>query len=815
MRFFFATTLMLFATGSSFSQVSLDFEEGQQWMREGRYLMAEGAFLNLALSGEEVVPVALALAEIARRSPDPSAKIAFYESLLTRSRTWRAASLIVISALTAGTQDYGAFETYATQLLSDYPELGEVRLSLLYHLARYSAVRPDGLVANDGERAWFVAARNLDENETYPVIDESVTGLSYAVRHLHLLERDAPFLVPGLPSDATQDDDYLADLLRIHDAMTREDYAGAARGINQMISEKRATGPGQRRLLELLMSRFFAARDMDERARITAANAARLERWAVLPLVTVPEALVTPEPEPEPEPLPEPVTPETEPETPEAPAVTESVDSPEDAMVDAEADDPYLEMNARLNRGERGLELRIRALPSKTTYRKIFKNYLLGKHYLISERSRDAKEYLDIALQLIKDLPFPHLESEILMTMAAYYASQDDGDKANWYRIDAAQIWAAPQNMPVFVARTPTDAVSPQQVLVDQSLSAARVDEVTERVLYSSERDSFIRERRRAYTRGVSAGSLVLDNQIDLLGNQLYRLVDSLANQVNSSATPERFNQTLALWNSAWNQSRVDYLEPSVPSVSELQALLTRRQHLFAFVEGAETLGVLVLRNDQAFTLLLGSKRNFLALSDADKLGFLSGRLGALWDLDGTIFLHLSPSLRQSNLLTLLRQRVRNPGSFRPVLSLRDMATSKTLAPDNGIGLVLTEGPVPNLPESIRWRYLPLSRTDDATLARELTGVSHVVFVGRFSVTADGLAIGSPNQPFFFHRLLHYNPRLCSLTLAATEVTSWGPVLDELMLIDPSLRVGINLLDDPSRLPDVDFSRREQGINLP
>jgi len=786
--------------------------QAEAWLAEGRYLMAEGAFLDLDPAVEDVVPVAESLAGIALRTGDPAAKQSFYVGLLTRSPNWRRVALLVSSVLAAHQRDFAAFETYAGQFAREHRRTSETRYRLLYYLARYTDEAPAELVVGPAEAAWFAAARALSSDRVYPRVDD--VALPYRIGRLYLLEASEPFFVPPLPEGAEDDDRMIAELLRIHDALLREDLSLAARTINAVIADP-SSRPDHRTLFYRLMARFFEARGLPDRAETAKTNAGRLERLAVLPLVSLadhrvvieddPEPVAGPEPEPEVAVEPEP---ETEPVV-DTPVATTTEPEPE------KGPDPYLELEERLDRGERGLEFTIRALPSPTTYRKIFKNYLLGKHYLGAGNARYAEEHLTIALQLIKDLPFPHLEAAILTELARFHELGDREDKADWYRIDAAQIWLAPQNMPIFAERISEDAVSPQQILIDRALSRAAEEDVTGKVLFYSEQDLFIRQRRLAYQRETAASSPVIENQIRLVGNQLYSLVDSLANQTDSSATPERFNKTLQTWTSAWSQAMPYYQDQEVPTVERIQSSLTRRQHLFAFIEGARALGVLVIRADQAFTLSLGSREAFLAMSASAKIDFLSGRLGALWDQEGSIYLLLSPSLRDSGVIELLRDRVRDPSAFHLLFSLKAFATEKRIAPDTGLGLVITDAPVPSLPDNISWQLIPANRVDERTLARELDSACHLVLLGEMRVGPEGLAIGAPNQPFFFHRMLHYNPKPCSLTLVATELDAWGPLLDELALIDPAWRLSLVLLDEPDKLSEIDFSRTSPGVSLP
>ncbi|MDJ0836230.1 MAG: hypothetical protein QNK37_06905 [Acidobacteriota bacterium] len=794
-------------------------ERAKALKAQGDFLQAEGHYLDLVLTGDNALPVALDLAEIALVSGNIEGKQQFYQSLLTRSREWRGAALLVLSILHASERDFNGFRNYARLWFTEYNRPHWIRYNLTYYLARYTEEDPESLNLTAAERAWFDACRVLPPQSRYP--DVAHADLPYYLANLHLLEQTGSFVIPPPPLDDGPLDRYVAALLRIHEAINREDLAPAAKALNEYRQTGRDLGRLDLHLIYTeLMLRFFQVSEMPDREARTRTNLMRWQKWSLLPLLALPDYHIPPK---QIQAGSETTEVETAPPVAETPEETQApvIEAPTEETPETVAvppEDDYASLDRRLRGGEKGLEFKIRALPSRTTYRKIYKNYLLGLQYLNSGLNGRAEEHLSLALKLIEDLPFPLLETKILMGMARYYEAMDDRDKADWYRIDAVQIWNAPENIPVFNNKVGPDEVSPHQVLIDRALLRATKEDVTGQLLYYSELDTYIRQRRHAYRRGALARNPIIDNQIQQLGGQLYGMVDNLATNPDSSATPTRFNQILEVWNSSWSQSLPWYLDAGIPSMNKVQSLLKQRENLIAFVEGDTNLGVLLLSNSQAFALDLGSKRTFLNLNEEERLGFLSSRLGPVWDREGTLFLHLPPALRNAGMIETFRKRMENPRRLRLLLSLKSFAGTLKMASQCNDGLIMTSGFMPDMGSSgqkARWETLVLRGLPRDQMEKSLSNYGHLVYAGQLKLEENGLRLGPQNLDFFFHQIVHYNSSLCSLTLVATNTTAWGPVLDELALIDPGAGFAITLIDEPDKLSNTDILKRTPGLMVP
>ena len=799
----------------------------EQLRRDGQYFSAEGHYLSLDPLPEQAVTIACALADIAQRTGNPVGKQAFYEELLTQSLGWRDVSLLTLSSLTAARRDFTAFLNYATLWFTEFNHDHPLRYSLMYYLARYTDQDPDELKLGGVDLAWFSACRALAEDKTFARLDNN--SLPYWLRYLYLLEEDSEFQIPAAPDGATPEDLFVNNLLRIHAALIRQDYVVAASTINQVMAVRKEL---DRLDLEIvfndLLRRFFVARGVAHRAEVVQSNNTRLREWAVLPLLLLPdhrvvhavpetpvETSVSPSEKTEPAPEEKAESKAVETTVPEQPKAVETT-VPEQPKHDV-TPPGYEELALRLMAGGKGLEFKIRALASSTNYFKIYKNYLLGLHYLNTGIPGKANEHLSLASRLVKNLPFPLLEMRILLARANYFASQDDLDKANWYRLTAVGIWKAHENIPLFVNRDVTAETTPHQYLIDDVLSRLSEDNAVKRLVYHSELDHFISQRRRAYQRGVLAANPVINDQYQQVGTQLFRLVDGLATDRDNPG-PDRYNRTGDFWNRIWKQSLNYYQDPSIPPVNRIQSLLKHNERLLSFVEGMNRFGVVLLSQDQAFALDLGSKRRFLALDDSQRVGFLAGRLGSVWDNKSTLYLSLSPSLRQGGFIDLIKSNMKQPHRLRVLLSLKSFGTSKRTAQQCVEAVLLSSGAAPALgmaESRANWEKFDLEMLGPNGLEKAVSNHDHLLFSGPLKLTERGLSFGNDRETFYFHQILHYNPELCSLTVVSSRRGFWGPVLDELELINPELGFSITLIDESTKLKGVNFLSHKTGLLIP
>lgn len=798
-----------------FQEASLSpFEQAVLDKREGRFLAAEGALLALETSEANHMAVALELAEIALYA-DPAIKRGYYTSELSRDRWSRARSLVVLCALTAAQRDFEAFKTYALLYFREFPSQDPLRYRLLYYMARYTDIALDDVPLSEGEQRWFQTAVDLDPTLRFPAADGDVP---YEYRVLHRLHDQEPFTVPSPPLDASGSDKLSADLLRIHVAMLNNDLNQAAVLINR-------TKPtlddlnrlDQRVLFTDQMIAFFEARAQENFATISRRNRERLAARAVLPLLLLPGHLVErseeapvaePEPQPEAEEEPEDVVEDTpEPVAPQ----------PEPKEEEAESDNPFLRLERRLKQGARGLEFRIRARNTNTPYRRIYRNYLLGLHYLNGNQMRDAKEYLDTALRQIKDLPFPVLEAKILTALADYYQQQDEPDKAGWYRLDAMQIWNAPQHLPVLIENDDQSLVSPHKLLIDQTLQQAVREDVAGRLFYYSALDHFVQLRTLAYRRAVLHRNPVINNQMRQVGTRLAGLVRRLADEGDAGVPPERYNEALDLWDRSWSQADLFWRNTSIPDLKQVQSSLNRRDRLVIFVEGYLRLGVLLISREQTFALDLGPKNALLALKTDERINFINARIGDIWNPGGVLYLHPSQSIKEAGLLDELRALVENAAQFQILLSLKAVFGQRQIAGTCDRGVTITRFSRPALGNDqtvARWQPLSSQGLNEETAASALQDMGHIVFVGSVRRTDDGVLLGQGNQSFPLHKLVHYNAGLCSVTLVSADV-AWGLLLDELAVIHPSAQFAFTLMDDVNKLEDFSFTSRKQGLSLP
>ncbi len=227
---------------------------------------------------------------------------------------------------------------------------------------------------------------------------------------------------------------------------------------------------------------------------------------------------------------------------------------------------------------------------------------------------------------------------------------------------------------------------------------------------------------------------------------------------------------------------------------------------------------MVLLSTDQAFALDLGSKRRFLALDDTQRVGFLASRLGSVWDNKSTLYLNLSSSLRQDGFIDLIKSNMKHPNRLRVLLSLKSFATSKRSADQCVDALLLSDGTPPALgmaESRARWQKLDPSTVGPGGLEKAISTHDHLLVSGPLTLSEKGLRFGNDREFFYFHQILHYNPELCSLTVVSPRRGSWGPVLDELELINPEVGFSITLIDESNKVSGVNFLSRKMGLLIP
>lgn len=786
--------------------------QGEAAFQEGRFLAAEGHFLNLQPAAADVVPLGLRLTEIAFRLGNPQSKIGFYQSYLTRSRNWRGVALVVLAGMNARERNWAELEN-AVRIL--YQEFGPIdhpfRYNLLYYLARYTRLPARDLKLGAEEMNWFQVCRELRPQQRMPRGDGP--RMPYWLRYAWLLETADLGERPEPPDDP--ESRYFAQLLDLRIFLNREDLNEAARTINALTPLDRELNRGDLRLFYFpLQMEYFQKRAQTDRAEIVRKNLELAGRWVVMPFEQLPDQVqqfkkaVAKKP------------PATEPDkvVPDASLPLPATDVPHRAPP---ADENSFEGLERiLERNHRGLELKIRVMETGTTYRKIYRHYLLGLYYLKSGRFTSAYENLSLAERLVQDFPFPNLETKVLLGLADYYDGEKNQKQAEWYRIAAMQIWAAPENLPIFVNGADAVQKSPYRALVDLALQSPNERERIHQLLYYGESEHFQNLRRLAFRRVALFTNKVLGHQFLQIGEQLHRLVRDLAEHPERGSTPRRYNDTLDIWNQIWRQALPYYRESNMPSLHSLQERLDPKGRILAFREGETELGVLMISKEQSFAVSLGSTGNFRALSALERFQFLQGRLGPVWRHQGPLFIELSSSLREQGLLNLLRGDMATPEnvtfslSLRPLLAkINERPCRRTLIYGDWKAADLARFKQHLSPADSDWRELDRISRDE--IGASLKNYDHLVFAGPFSHSPEGLILGNPDNGFALHDILHHNPELCSLTLVSQKFTAWSDLFDELALINPGSGTAIFLLDEPSRLESLPFSRARGGISFP
>ncbi len=829
----------------TFCQTS-NLEEADRLKAQGKLFRAEGFYLAEEPQNEEIYRVALSLSELSLRIGNTETRRQFYQSYLTKSRTWRGVAAIVLASLAADREAYDEFAAHAEIIFSEYPQPHPLRWRLLYHAARYTDLDPATLTLDENELSWFLALRRLDPQAALPT-GEVLEKLPLSLRQLCLLQQAQS--TPIATSDTDEELLYTSLLLALNEALVKQDLAATAVLINQLTPIDEKLGRSDLSLFFYpLIAEFFKLRQESARAERVLQNLGLARSYAVLPFLSHPNLArhlpaapkeaahpvvhAVPEPsassaptdgaemkaevQPASEasaatnPTEEMVTPPATPRTSEAtPPVADPVAEPHSETL---ALTSYEAIERRLQWGSRNLELKVRGLEPVTQYRKIYRNYLFGLHFLNTGRTSEARDRLSVAAAQISELPFPGLESKIMLALATVNERETHLEKAAWYRLQALQLWSAPQNLPLL--DHDENGPMPAYVLIDRVLAERDNADSIHPLLHYSETAAFVRTRQRAYHREALCANAMLAGQITQIGKQLGQQVESLADNPSHEPNPRRFNETLDLWSRLWSQSIAYYRQVGTPSVQELQRALGTRDRIVSFIEGERKLGVLLISKTQAFGLALGDRSAFLALNEDERMGFLVARLGTLWEGEGALYFSLSPSWRATNLLANLRRKMADSSKLRLIFSLRSLLAEKSRGDCNGV-LYCGEGRLPiNFSNAESLDTLPLIDLERSRFEEQLERHGSLIYSGPLQLTDEGLALGDPLVRLYFHEIVHYNERLCSLTLIAQKSLNWSTLLDELELVNPSSATTINLVETMSAIENLPKEAGGNGIRI-
>ena len=787
------------------------------------YFGAERIYLANEPAPVHMVPWAEDLTGIALRLGSVEGKTRFYRTYLTRGRTWRGTALFVLAGLAAYQRDWDALALDGSLFFQEFqtpPHPAKYRL--LYYLARYTRLDPDTLALTDVEGTWFAVCRELAPSSVFPrsqdllpLPEDLDNGGSFSsfYKHGYLLDSQSPFTAPPIP-ELQPAGNYVYLLLHLHEALVAGDEVLAVKRLNELVAlDRTLADPVLRVHFYPLYRQYFVQAGQPSRLGVIDRNLNRVLNHAALPLVLIPERLqaladapvvaVVPQPDP---PTPEPTPPESEPETP--------ADEPE-PEVQPEGERTFEELEAQLLENHRGLVMSIRAKQPDTAFKRIYQNYLLGAYYLRSGRSDRALERLNLARQLIEDLPFPGLEIKILLALSEVQGRQGNGDQAEWFGIQAAQMWNAPENMAVLAADQ-VQAPSPYLALLDQALANTSEPSVIHQILLYSEAEHFYRLRKRAFARNAVTRNRVLDSQLRQIGGQMGRIVDELAEKPSQENPVRAYNQTLDLWNQLWKQVNPYYQNPSFPSVSEIQRSVGARDRMLIFVEGNRELGVLLITPTQALAVSLGALERFNGLSAYQKFNFLEGRLGPVWNQNGKLHLRLSPSLRRDDFVNTLRDLMEQPRNLEIQFSLRAFMSPREISACRGMA-VFSEGRgeavtqlVASLPAAgLAW--FSGVQLDVETLRDRSSGPGHLIFSGTLDLTSEGLFFRTGNQSYPLHDLVHRPTRPCGVALIDPAFDQWIAAMDELELLSPDGLTTVYSLQRPeqyTRLSQVRFGLR-------
>lgn len=855
---------------------SSNLEEADRLKAQGKLFRAEGFYLAEEPQAEHVFRVAQSLSELSLRIGNTETRRQFYRGYLTKSKNWRGVAAIVLATLAADREAYDEFAEVAEIALVDYPLQHPLRWRLLYHLARYTTLDPAKLALNENEQAWFESLRTLDAHSLLPA-GKVVERLPADLRNLCLIEHSELSPASEQPYDEVRYTAMLAQLSHALSHQDLSEAAALINQLTPMDAQlsrsdlsiffypliaqffelRQELDRAERARQNLTLARSYAVLPFIAHPNLIKAQAPHPEVAPDLPAAQEPEpapiAVVepvstqaqnpseptapSPEPAEEPTPTAEPAeepTPTPEPaeeptpiaEPAEEPTPTAGVLTPEttasqetnqplpveESRPNVQASESYEELEKRLLEGSRNLELRVRGLEPSTSYRKIFRNYLFGLSFINTSRYPDALDRLSVAAAQISELPFPLLEAKIMMALALAYERQDSPDKATWYRLQAMQLWNAPENLPFMtVERNP---LLPAHVILDRALAARNQADSIYQLLHYSETAAFYLLRQRAYQRGALCDNSLLEQQLAQVGDQLAQQVAALADSPNHEPNPRRYNEALDLWSRLWTQTIPYYHRVETPSVQELQRALGTRDRIVSFIEGQSQLGVLLISKTQAFGMSLGDKNAFLALNEDERMGFLVGRLGSLWEGEGTLFLALSPTWRNANLTANLRRKMADASKLCLIFSIKSFVAEKSRGTCSGT-LYLGQESLPETSGAVEGlQTIPLEGLESSELATLVERNGHLIYYGPLHASAEGLKIGAPNDQLALHDLSHYRATLCSITLIAQAPLDWGPLLDELELVYPSTAIAFNIVESPASLKNLPTEAAGSGIRI-
>lgn len=756
---------------------------GRAMMEDGDLLMAEAQFMTVTPRTKDVVPLGMDLATLAIQAGNQDTKERFFRDYLNRQDAWRGVALTILSAFSAKKLDWVAFERYAAALVEEYsPLTGQGKFPLLYYLARFTPNQPTQLRPHDA--LWFQASRDLNAFSVWPKL--ATDSLPYSIRNGSLLDALNPFDIPSLPENPSPQDVYFQSLLKIRAALNAADLNQAAQELNQIASLPNKTVAYQwRQLHQALAREYFEKRNEPEKAAIAAKNEALFSNWTVLPIQAFPsraEQVNTLLTQASAERL-DPVV--SKPLETTSPAVASPEQSAPVVMPTLSQSSKWQELERALMAGNTNLEITIRGKDTPTTYDRIYKAYLLGHLYLKKGRYQSAYERLNLAESLVRDFPFPVLESKVMLAMADYYQYERNRQQADWYRIAAVQIWNEPLNLPIFASIDTDIRREPFLELIDQGLKTASQKGTIHSLIYFSELKALLHLREKAYQAQVLGENSALGQQLLDVGKKLNNMIDDLATQADPSVTPRRFNDTQKLWQGLWNQTYPYFRDEQVPGLKSIQEAIGAEERLLVFLEGNLFFGVLIISKDQNFAVGLGNKANFFRLSDQERFDFLEGRLGPVWNYTGSLTVKLSNSFKNQSMLDQLRNRMTNPEKLRLVYSLKsallqpqDSACSSTFGffPNQTSQSLLGE---PNNQTQMLWGK-------EATynqLIGNLETRQRAILAGNLALTQQGLVFQPEGVNLLLQELPQYQPQLCSLTLISSSGPSFWEMLEELALI--------------------------------
>lgn len=746
-------------------------------LADGDSLMAEAQFMAVKPRPQDVLGLGSDLAQLALRSKSFASKKPFFEGYLNRTDPWRGVALTVLAIFAANQQDWAAFEKHTRDLFAEYAPFQEsIKYRFIYYLARYTLAEPENLRPQEG--LWFQKARDLKPFALWPVCPEA--NLPFYYQNGKYLEYMEPFEVPTVGDTAQADEVYFSGLLDIRQALNRGDLNGAARGINaQQQLSSNSMDYQWRNLFQELSREYFEKRGETDKAQVAQRNMDLYRQWTVLPIQAFPsrasnigemmakkeDATAAPESD---------VGPVVDIRKPE-PARPKPA-TPLDATSSWEA------LEEGILGSSRNLELTIRGKEATTTYERIYKAYLLGSIYMKRGRYQSAYERLTLAESLVRDLPYPNLESKVMLAMADYYTIERNPQQANWYRIAAIQLWNQPSNLPIFATAAQTRSPFPE--MLDHSLRKATEKGAIHTLIYYQELGHLLTLRSEAYRRQCLSENGAISQQLTQVGQELKGMVQSLATQSNPDITPRRFNDTQKLWSGLWQSVYPYFRNENVPSLKSIQASLGEDQRLLTFLEGTHFFGVLVISKNQGFAVGLGNKHSFFDLDVTAQFNFLEGRLGPVWTQPGGLILQLSESFRSAELLDQLRQRMLEPQRLQLITSLKAFTLAETRG-DCGKVLLVTDQQADRFQlwaDAFSGPQTRMTSADGrAAFLQNLEQHRHVVLHGGISLQPEGLHYGA--FEFYLHELVRFQPQLCSLTLIAPDGPSLLGILDELAML--------------------------------